>query len=80
MHVTGSAANISGPEFFDAPSITKSKIFAPTGIMSTLKDFATSPVGIATLGATRIGCFKWWVRRRTSDGNSDSKTLSSRKD
>ena len=49
--VTGSAANISGPEFFDAPSITAVKSAgAPSGIMSTLKDFATSPTGIATIG------------------------------
>jgi hypothetical protein len=50
--VSGSAANITGPEIFDPSTVTAVKSAgAPSGIMSTLKDFATSPVGIATLGA-----------------------------
>ena len=49
--VTGSAANITGPEIFDPSTVTAVKSAgAPSGIMSTIKDFATSPVGIATLG------------------------------
>ena len=53
--VTGSAANITGPEIFDPATVTAvQQSSAPTGIMSTLKDFATSPVGIATLGATGL--------------------------
>ena len=53
--VTGSAANISGPEIFDPATVTAvQQSSAPTGIMSTLKDFATRPVGIATLGATGL--------------------------
>ena len=53
-HRTGSAANISGPEFFDPTTVTAEKQVYGSGIMSTLKDFATSPVGIATLGATGL--------------------------
>ena len=52
--VTGSAANITGPEFFDPATTTAIKSAGSSGIMSTLKDFATSPVGIATLGATGL--------------------------
>jgi len=53
--VTGSAANITGPEIFDPATVTAvQQSSAPTGIMSTLKDFATSPVGIATLGTTGL--------------------------
>ncbi len=49
--VSGSAANITGPEIFDPSTVTAVKSAgAPSGIVSTLKDFATSPVGIATLG------------------------------
>ena len=53
--VTGSAANITGPEVFDPATVTAvQQSSAPTGIMSTLKDFATSPVGIATLGSAGL--------------------------
>ena len=53
--VTGSAANITGPEIFDPATVTAvQQSSAPTGIMSTLKDFATSPVGIATLGTAGL--------------------------
>jgi hypothetical protein len=49
--VTGSAANITGPEIFDPSTVTAVKSAgAPSGIMSTIKDFATSPTGILTLG------------------------------
>ena len=48
--VTGSAANITGPEIFDPTTVTAVKQAGNTGIMSTLKDFATSPTGIATIG------------------------------
>ena len=52
---TGSAANITGPEIFDPATVTAvQQSSAPTGIMSTLKDFATSPVGIATLGSAGL--------------------------
>jgi hypothetical protein len=48
--VTGSAANITGPEIFDPATTTAIKSAGSSGIMSTLKDFATSPTGIATIG------------------------------
>ena len=48
--VTGSAANITGPEIFDPKTVTAVKQAGNTGIMNTLKDFATSPTGIATIG------------------------------
>jgi len=48
--VTGSAANITGSEIFDPTTVTAVKQAGNTGIMSTLKDFATSPTGIATIG------------------------------
>ena len=52
--VTGSAANITGPEIFDPTTVTAVKQAGGSGIMSTLKDFATSPVGIATLGTAGL--------------------------
>ena len=58
--VTGSAANITGPEIFDPSTVTAVKqAGAPTGIMSKIGTFAkANPIttaGIAGLGLTALG-------------------------